>query len=137
MKAHFARPVRLRYAALAALVVGAAACHEGADPLGGPSQFDARANVVLELSRSTAAPGDTVDAEYAMSALTKRGVIFLGCAMATQGMAGILAKRSGDKADAMFDELRRHLIPGLTLQPSGIFAVMRAQESGCHYMRST
>lgn len=84
-----------------------------------------------------APPGDTEDAAYAMSALTRRGVIFLGCAMATQGMAGILAHRSGDKADAMFDELRRHLIPGLTLQPSGIFAVMRAQAAGCHYMRST
>ena len=84
-----------------------------------------------------AAPGDTADAEFSMSALTKRGVIFLGCALATQGLAAILARQTGDKADAMFDELRRHLIPGLTLQPSGIFAVMRAQASGCHYMRST
>ena len=84
-----------------------------------------------------AAPGDEEDAAYSMDALTKRGVVFLGCAMATQGMAGILAHRTGDKSSAMFDELRRHLIPGLTLQPSGIFAVMRAQASGCHYMRST
>ncbi len=85
----------------------------------------------------TAPPGDDEDAAYSMDALTKRGVIFLGCAMATQGMAGILAHRTGDKADAMFDELRRHLLPGVTLQPSGIFAVMRAQAAGCHYMRST
>jgi intracellular sulfur oxidation DsrE/DsrF family protein len=84
-----------------------------------------------------ALPGDEEDAEYAISALTKRGVVFLACAMATQGMASILAKRSGDKSAAMFDELRRHLIPGLALQPSGIFAVMRAQAAGCHYMRST
>ncbi len=29
-------------------------------------------------------------------------------------------------------ELRRHLLPTVTLQPSGIFAVMRAQVAGCH-----
>ncbi|MGH7669736.1 MAG: hypothetical protein ACRENQ_09610 [Gemmatimonadaceae bacterium] len=85
----------------------------------------------------TAPPGDEEDAAYTLAALNKRGVVLLGCAMATQGMAGILARQTGDKADAMFDELRRHLIPGLLLQPSGIFAVMRAQAAGCHYMRST
>lgn len=27
-----------------------------------------------------------------------------------------------------------HLVPGIILQPSGVFAVMRAQEAGCQYM---
>ncbi len=29
------------------------------------------------------------------------------------------------------------LVPGVILMPSGIFAVARAQEAGCHYMRSS
>lgn len=29
---------------------------------------------------------------------------------------------------------REHLIPGVTLQPSGIFAVLCAQEAGCNYI---
>ncbi|MDE3128755.1 MAG: hypothetical protein KGL38_12155, partial [Gemmatimonadota bacterium] len=82
-------------------------------------------------------PKDKSSADYALETLVKRGVIVLGCALATRGFAGILASRTKNKPDAMFDELRRHLIPTAILQPSGIFAVMRAQASGCHYMRST
>jgi len=84
-----------------------------------------------------AAPGDKEGADFTLDALQKRGVVLLGCALATHGFAGILAKQTKDSANAVFDELRRHLIRGLQLQPSGIFAVMRAQEAGCHYMRST
>lgn len=80
---------------------------------------------------------DPEDAPYTMESLAKRGVIFLACALATHGMAAVLAKRTRQKASAVFDELRRHLVPGLELAPSGIFAVMRAQDAGCHYMRST
>ena len=82
-------------------------------------------------------PKDKSSADYAIETLVKRGVVLLGCALATRGFAGILALRTKDKPDAMFDELRRHLLPTATLQPSGIFAVMRAQVAGCHYMRST
>ncbi|MGA9836201.1 MAG: hypothetical protein WBQ26_02675 [Gemmatimonadaceae bacterium] len=85
-----------------------------------------------------AAPGDTTeDADYTLDALNQRGGVLLGCAMATHGLASILAKRTQQKDNVVFDELRRHLIPGVQLAPSGIFAVMRAQDAGCHYMRST
>ncbi len=84
-----------------------------------------------------AAPGDEQDADFTLEALEKRGAVVLACALATHGMASILAKRSHEKADAVFDELRRHLVPGVQLQPSGIFAAIRAQEAGCHYIRST
>lgn len=30
-----------------------------------------------------------------------------------------------------------HVIPGVVLQPSGVFAVLRAQEAGCHYFLAT
>jgi hypothetical protein len=82
-------------------------------------------------------PKDPADADYALESQVKRGVVVLACALATRGMAGILASQTKDSSDAMFDELRRHLLPTVTLQPSGIFAVMRAQAAGCHYMRST
>ncbi len=29
---------------------------------------------------------------------------------------------------------KTHLLPGVTLQPSGFFAVARAQEAGCHFV---
>jgi hypothetical protein len=31
----------------------------------------------------------------------------------------------------------RHLVPGIKLQPSGVFAALRAQEAGCHYLLAT
>lgn len=84
-----------------------------------------------------ASPKDPEDAAYTLDALQRRGTVLLGCSFAAHGMASILAKRSKQKPNAVFDELRQHLIPGLELAPSGIFAVMRAQEAGCKYMRST
>jgi hypothetical protein len=84
-----------------------------------------------------ALPDDKAGADFTLDALRARGAVLLGCALAARGFAGILAGQTNDHADAVFDELRRHLIPGLQLQPSGIFAVIRAQEAGCHYMRST
>ncbi|HEY5218757.1 MAG TPA: hypothetical protein VIJ16_03055 [Gemmatimonadaceae bacterium] len=85
----------------------------------------------------TAAPGDVEDAEYTLTALHQHGGMILACALATHGMASILAKRTNQKSSVVFDEFRRHLVVGAQLAPSGIFAVMRAQEAGCHYMRST
>ena len=31
----------------------------------------------------------------------------------------------------------RHIVPGVLLQPSGVFAALRAQEAGCHYLLAT
>ena len=47
------------------------------------------------------------------------------------------------KADMKLDDAKareaalKHVIPGVTLQPSGVFAVLRAQEAGCHYFLSS
>ncbi len=44
-----------------------------------------------------------------------------------------------DKLDAPAARQRaiEHLIPGVILQPSGVFAVLRAQEAGCHYIMAS
>jgi len=31
----------------------------------------------------------------------------------------------------------KHIVPGVILQPSGVFATLRAQEAGCHYLLAT
>jgi hypothetical protein len=31
----------------------------------------------------------------------------------------------------------QHIVPGIILQPSGVFATLRAQEAGCHYLLAT
>lgn len=47
------------------------------------------------------------------------------------------------KADSKLDDAKaremalRHVVPGVILQPSGVFAALRAQEAGCHYLLAT
>ena len=58
----------------------------------------------------------------------------LACNLAFQDVVDKVKAHPGDddaKARAMALE---HLIPGVILQPSGVFAVTRAQEAGCQYM---
>lgn len=72
-----------------------------------------------------------------ITALQQRGVIMLACALAASGRAARIAKAHNLDAKTVQDEVRAHIIPGITLVPSGIFGVMRAQEAGCHYLRSS
>jgi len=47
------------------------------------------------------------------------------------------------KADSKADDAKaremalEHVVPGVLLQPSGVFATLRAQEAGCHYLLAT
>lgn len=84
-----------------------------------------------------AAPGDAANAPYTLDALRGRGAILLGCELALRRLSGRLAERTKQQPAAVRAELEAHLIPGLELAPSGIYAVTRAQEAGCSYVRST
>ena len=84
------------------------------------------------------APADKPNmAQYTLDGLSKRGAILVGCNNAFMGMVSQIATASKQERAAVRDELKAHLLPGLTLVPNGIFAVMRAQEAGCGYIRST
>jgi hypothetical protein len=69
--------------------------------------------------------------------LTSHGHILLGCDLATQGYAGTIASRTKGTMKTIYEELKANLVPGLILQPNGIYATLRAQEAGCVFMRST
>jgi hypothetical protein len=69
--------------------------------------------------------------------LAAHGHILLGCDAATNGYAADIATRVNGNAHAIYEELKQNLVPGLILQPNGIYAVHRAQEAGCTYIRSS
>jgi hypothetical protein len=69
--------------------------------------------------------------------LASHGHIVLGCDLATRGYAHIFAHRSGAEWHLVYEELKANLLPGVILQPNGVYAVHRAQEAGCTYIRST
>jgi len=65
------------------------------------------------------------------------GGIVLGCALAFRDMIGKV--KDGDKVDDAEAERRAKtfLVPGVILQPSGVFAAQLAQDSGCRYVRAS
>jgi hypothetical protein len=65
------------------------------------------------------------------------GQILLGCDMATRGYAAIIASKTKSDSRAIYDELKANLLPGVILQPTGVYAVLRAQEAGCAFFKST
>lgn len=74
---------------------------------------------------------------YDLAWLTSHGHILLGCDLATRGQAGLIAERTKGDSKAIYEELKANLVPGVVLQPTGVYAVHRAQEAGCTYIRST
>ena len=66
--------------------------------------------------------------------LIQRGVIVLGCGVAFGQAVADLQKQDKLEWKDAEAKARTFLVPGVTLQPSGIFAVSRAQDAGCNYV---
>lgn len=75
--------------------------------------------------------------EQSIEALIARGVTVLACNLSLMRNAAILAKETGLSTDDARASITAALIPGVIRQPSGVFGVARAQEAGCHFIRST
>jgi intracellular sulfur oxidation DsrE/DsrF family protein len=77
------------------------------------------------------------DPSPTIEGLLQGGAVVLACNMAMRNLINGIARRTNQKPDAVRAELHAGMIPGVQLQPSGIYAVLRAQEAGATYMRST
>jgi hypothetical protein len=83
---------------------------------------------------------DGIPAPFNNAGLQKqldRGVIVLACNLALQDCADLI--QQADKVNAAEAKKRAvsYLIPGVILQPSGVFAVTRAQEAGASYVKAS
>ena len=65
------------------------------------------------------------------------GTIILVCALALRDCAVLIAEKDKIPIEAADRRVRSMLIPGLILQPSGIFAAVLAQDNGCRYVRAS
>ena len=72
-----------------------------------------------------------------IKSLVGRGVIFVGCDLATRNVAYELARKTKREERSIYEELRENLVPGATLLPTGIFATLLAQEAGCGFMSAS
>ena len=82
-------------------------------------------------------PSTGPDAKYKLEAFLADGGVVLGCNWAFGMVVGRIReqeKLDGAAARARALEL---IIPGVILQPNGIFGALRAQEAGCHYVMAS
>jgi len=80
-----------------------------------------------------AKPGVLNNDEIAIDRLLARGVIFGACGVALRGQARRLSGNAGVTAEEAAKEFTANIIPGITIIPSGVWGVNRAQEAGCTY----
>ncbi len=66
-------------------------------------------------------------------AIAERGLIMCACNVALTVLSGMAAPNAGVSADEAKKDWTAGLLKGVTLVPSGVYAVNRAQEKGCAY----
>lgn len=85
-------------------------------------------------------PGEGLPAgleRHALDQQLTRGVVVLACALAFRDVVDLIATRDGVPTEAATTKATSLLIPGIIMQPSGVFAANVAQEHGCVFVRAT
>lgn len=94
----------------------------------------------IDRNPATLDESNGIPAPYSQHALQKqlaRGTVMLACNLALQDvMAFVQGHDKVSEAEAS-RIVHEGLIPGIILQPSGVFAVVRAQEEGCAYVKAS
>ena len=61
----------------------------------------------------------------------------LACDLALQDMVGIIQSTDKVTEAVAKEQAKNWLVPGVILQPSGVFAVLRAQQAQALYIRAS
>lgn len=74
---------------------------------------------------------------FALDKFLARGGVALACDLALRSLVvPIIQKVDGSTTERAYETGRAGLVPGVILQPSGMFAVLRAAEVGAHYFKA-
>ena len=77
-------------------------------------------------------------AGFALDRFIAAGGIALACDLALQDLVGLVQRTDKVPEATAKEQVRTWLVPGVILQPSGVFAVLRAQQvSGALYIRAS
>src|ERR1041385_4378621 len=80
-------------------------------------------------------PAEVAD-DSLRKALATSTILACNVAFSLQVVPKVMADMKLDQAKAREMALK-HVVPGIILQPSGVFATLRAQEAGCQYLLAT
>jgi intracellular sulfur oxidation DsrE/DsrF family protein len=98
---------------------------------------DRKVNDPMTKAPATRNPFWSAPTGSTLESLQKRGLICLACNVSLMSMGYSFAQKTGRAVDDVRKELRENLIPGGIAVPSGIFALIRAQNAGCAFMQGT
>lgn len=76
-------------------------------------------------------------ASYNLQSQIERGVIVLACNLAFGGMVSLVAQKEKLKFPEARTKALTMMVPGVILQPNGIFGVTLAQQNGCSFVQAT
>ena len=74
---------------------------------------------------------------FALDKFMASGGIALACDLAFDEMVTLVTKKHKGSAETARKIALTMLVPGVILQPSGVFAAVRAQDVGCKYVRAS
>lgn len=74
---------------------------------------------------------------FALPHFIAQGGVVLACNVALQFFSAGLATKAGITPEEARTRAVAALLPGVTLMPSGVFACVKAQDEGCHYVRAS
>jgi len=83
---------------------------------------------------------DGLPAPFNMAGLHKqlsRGVVALACNLALQDCIDLIKSKDKVPEEEARKQAIAYLVPGVILQPSGVFAAIRAQQLGCGYVKAS
>lgn len=73
--------------------------------------------------------------QASIEGLQKRGASFIVCNNALTIFAGLVAKKGGLDAAAVYEDMKASILPGVTLVPGMVVAIEQAQKAGVTYHR--
>ena len=74
---------------------------------------------------------------FALDQYLAKGRIALACNLAFQDVTETIKAKDGVGDDEARKRGLAMMVPGVIMQPSGVFAAIRAQEAGCTYLRAS
>ena len=73
----------------------------------------------------------------ALDKFIARGGVALACNLAFADCVELVKTKEGVNDAEARKQALSYLVPGVIMQPSGVFAALRAQEAGCTYLRAS
>ncbi len=73
--------------------------------------------------------------QASVESLQQRGATFILCNNALGIMAGMVAQARGLESNAVYEDMKANILPGVTLVPAMVIAIDQAQQAGLSYQK--